>query len=214
MGPAHDRSVRARPRTPTGGGASTVESVSAPAPGFVRTLLRDIEANTQLQARPLVVVGALLGSRGTQAVLLYRIAHWCHLRGLTPLSEILVRISQFVFSVDLHYQARIGPGLALRHGYGVIVGSMVVLGEDVVLHQNVTIGKRAAKWSRRPDGMATVGDRVAVRAGAVLAGPIVVGDDAEIGANCVVAVDVPAGALVTAPKPEIRLFDESRASAV
>ncbi len=87
-----------------------------------------------------------------------------------------------------------GSGLLLPHPTGVVVHGRAVIGDDVTIFQNVTIGES----SSRP-GVAVVGDDVLLGAGAALIGPVRIGDGATIGANAVVVDDVAPGAVVVAP---------------
>lgn len=154
----------------------------------------DIAHNLDRQKIGLVaVVQSLLWARTVQAALLHRLAHAAWRRGLTPISEILLRISQLLFSVDIHYTARVGPGLVLRHCMNVVVGKHAQIGRNAMIFQGVTIGVRFGPG----DGMPTVGDNVVLGAGSCLLGPIHVGDEAVIGANTVVTRDVPTRCLCT-----------------
>lgn len=109
---------------------------------------------------------------------------------------------EWVLGVELPAQVEAGPGLRIRHGQGLVVNTGTTLGANVMLRHNVTIGN-----IRRGPGDTTacpvIGDGVEFGAGAVVVGPITVGDGALIGANAVVSHDVPAGAVVRAPKPTV-----------
>lgn len=171
---------------------------------LLRHLRRDIEANVERTLTAKQLPGALLRSRGSQAMLLTRLGQWASDSGFSLVAELLQRWTQFLFHVDISPEARIGPGLKLRHCHGVVVGSEARLGENVTLLQNVTIGKRFSGGPGRPDGMATVGDDVTIGAGAVLLGPVNVGPKAMIGANAVLSDDVPECGTVIAPRPAIK----------
>jgi serine O-acetyltransferase len=124
------------------------------------------------------------------AILIHRVAHWlfqhahCHL-----LARMLAAFARFLTGVEIHPGARIGRRFFIDHGTGVVIGETAEIGDDCVLFHNVTLGgtgKHAGK--RHP----TLGDRVFVGTGAILLGPIRVGDDARIGANAFVHMrDVP-----------------------
>lgn len=88
--------------------------------------------------------------------------------------------------------AQIGPGLLLMHRHGVIIGPSVI-GSNVVIHQNVTIGQRVARGST---AVPRVGDDVWIGPGAILTGDIEVGEGATISAGAVVSRDVPPYSLV------------------
>lgn len=105
-------------------------------------------------------------------------AQWCTARAIRAAG------------VEIHPAAEIGPGLALAHSVGIVVGHDVRAGRDLVLHQGVTIGHGVGP------GQPKLGDKVRIGAGAVLLGPIIVGDRVKIGANAVVLADVPADTTV------------------
>ena len=111
-------------------------------------------------------------------------------------------VVEWVLGVELPAQVEAGPGLRIRHGQGLVVNTGTVLGANVMLRHNVTIGN-----IRRGPGDTTacpvIGDGVEFGAGAVVVGAITIGDGALIGANAVVSTDVPAGAVVRAPRPKV-----------
>lgn len=158
---------------------------------LARAVYRDICRNIERQASPTDVLISLLWARGVQAALLYRLAHWCFLHHLRAVSEVLLRISQLLYGVDIAYQADIGPGLVLRHAMTVVIGRECRLGRDVTIYQGVTIGNRMSGSASRPDGSPVIGDGVTLGAGAKILGPIEVGAASAIGANSVVTRSVP-----------------------
>jgi serine O-acetyltransferase len=87
--------------------------------------------------------------------------------------------------------ALIGPGLFIEHGFATTLTAALV-GADCTVNQQVTVGHTGR-------GQPVIGDRVRLCAGAVVVGPVTVGDDATIGANATVVRDVPAGAVMLAP---------------
>lgn len=96
---------------------------------------------------------------------------------------------QCLTGIEIPCEARRGRRLKIEHHSGIIVHGAAVLGDDVVLRQGVTIGLKRTNESAAP----VIGDRVDIGAGAKILGAIRIGDDAVIGANAVVLVDVPAG---------------------
>ena len=130
------------------------------------------------------------------AVRSYRFAHWLWIGGLPTLALIVSLPARIGSGADLHPQAVIGVRFKLAHGFGVVIGDTAVIGDDCVLLQGVTLGIRHI-GEVEPIGVRVhprLGNRVRVGAGAVLLGAITVGDGAQIGANTVVLIDVPAGA--------------------
>jgi len=155
--------------------------------GLLGSVYHDVCRHLERPAGAADVVLHLLWSRGVQAVALYRIAHWCHRRRLRPLSELLLRVSQLVWSVDIDFRAQIGPGLVLRHPMGIVVGRDVRIGRNVTMFHGVTLGIRGSA----PDGQPTIGELVLLGAGAAVLGPVEVGAESAVGANAVVTASIP-----------------------
>ena len=128
---------------------------------------------------------------GFHALLFYHVSHWLWQSGFRLLGRFVSHVGRMVTGIEIHPGARIGRRLFIDHGMGVVIGETSVIGDDVTLYHQVTLG--GVTWSpgkRHP----TVGDGVVVGAGAQVLGPITVGRDARIGANAVVLKDVPPGA--------------------
>ncbi len=133
--------------------------------------------------------------QGVWVLMVYRLGRWRYgvrpawLRKPLSLTYRLLKILiQITTKVDLPCETRIGRRLCIEHFGHIIVSGDTVLGDDVVLRQGVTLGLRR----RREPGAPVIGNGVDIGAGAVLLGPIHVGDHAVIGANAVVLQDVPA----------------------
>lgn len=96
-----------------------------------------------------------------------------------------------ICACDISVTAQIGSGLMLPHPCGVVIGDYAVIGDNVTVYQNVSIGQRG-----KIDEMPVLGNNVTVCAGACVLGPVKIGEGAVIGANAVVIEDVPAHAVV------------------
>ncbi|MDT0610460.1 serine O-acetyltransferase EpsC [Streptomyces lancefieldiae] len=143
------------------------------------------------------------------ALWLHRVSHPLHTRGHRFLARLLSLLGRFLSGgVDIHPGARLGRRLFIDHGAAVVIGEDAVIGTDVTLYHQVTIG--AVGWwkdRRRKPGERrhpTLGDRVVVGVSASVLGPVQVGDDCVIGAHSLVTGDVPAGHSVRAAGSEIR----------
>ncbi len=135
----------------------------------------------------------LLAWPGVQALLAHRIAHRLMRAGVPLLPRLVAALARSLTGIEIHPAARIGPGLFIDHGMGVVVGETAEVGEDVTIYQGVTLGGTGfATGKRHP----TVEARVTIGSGAKLLGPIVVGHGAKIGANTVVIHDVPPNSTV------------------
>ena len=128
---------------------------------------------------------------GLWAIAAHRVAHLLHATGLPVLPRALNLLTRLLTGIDIHPGARIGPGLFIDHGYGVVIGETAEIGRDVVLFQQVTLGGRGGGRGKRHP---TVGDGAFIGAGAKILGAIEIGAGARVGANAVVLADIPAGA--------------------
>lgn len=149
--------------------------------------------------------------KGLLLVLSYRLASEARRFGQGSLGREVVVLPvllayriliEWVLGVELPAQVQAGPGLRIRHGQGLVVNTGTVLGADVMLRHNVTIGN-IRRGPGDTTGCPVIGDGVEFGAGAVVVGAITIGDGALIGANAVVSRDVPAGATVRAPFPTV-----------
>ena len=148
---------------------------------------RDPAARSVSRAEILLTYG------GVQALLAHRVSHALHEAGLPLVPRILSNLVKVVTGVEIHPAARIGRGLFIDHGAGVVIGETAEVGDHVTMYQGVTLGGTGfARGKRHP----TVGDQVMIGSGAKLLGPIEVGARSKIGANSVVIHDVPADATV------------------
>ena len=136
---------------------------------------------------------------GPMAIALYRASHLLWVRGHETLAEILWRINHFLTGADIHPGAEIGGGLRLTHTSGVVIGKGVRIGSNVTLLHGVTLGGSAKGWfdGVTADGFPTIGDDTEIMAGAAVLGPIHVGRGCFIGANAVLARDLPDGEAYT-----------------
>lgn len=125
---------------------------------------------------------------GVQALLAYRLANRLRRSGVPLLPYAVSYLSRAVTGIEIHPDAKIGPGLFIDHGAGVVIGETAEIGEDVTLYQGVTLGGTGFQSGKRHP---TVEDNVTIGSGAKLLGPIRVGHGAKIGANSVVVEDVP-----------------------
>ena len=135
----------------------------------------------------------LLSWAGVQALLAHRLAHALLEAGVPIVPRMLAYVTRSVTGVEIHPAARIGKGLFIDHGMGVVIGETAEIGRRVTLYQGVTLGGTGFQRGKRHP---TLGDNVTVGSGAKLLGPIAVGDGAKIGANTVVIEDVPPHATV------------------
>jgi serine O-acetyltransferase len=143
----------------------------------------------------------LLRHMQLRAMLLFRLAGWCHHKRIRGLPTLLLRAISLFYGLEMPVSQEIGGGLYIAHTYGVVIMPEKI-GRNCSIISNVTIGMRN-EWA-----FPVIGDNVFIGAGARVLGGIHVGDGAKIGANAVVIQDVPEGAtMVGVPA---RVMDPSR----
>ena len=166
------------------------------------TLLEDVDAAMARDPAAQSRLETVLASPGLHAIWSHRLAHrlWQRPSSRLP-ARVLSNVTRTLTGVEIHPGATIGRRFFIDHGMGVVIGETAVVGDDVMLYHDVTLGGRSlAKVKRHP----TVGNRVTIGTGARLLGDIDIGDDSQIGANSVVTKDVPAGAVAVGIPAEIR----------
>ncbi len=130
---------------------------------------------------------------GVHAIILHRLAHFLYRRGWVLLPRLISHCSRFLTGIEIHPGAKIGKGLFIDHGMGVVIGETAELGDNVTLYQGVTLGGTGKQKGKRHP---TLGDNVVVGTGAKVLGPIEIGSGARIGAGSVVLKPVPPGSTV------------------
>ena len=154
---------------------------------------RDLEAVVDRDPAARSVALPFLNFKGFQAIQSYRVAHWLWNEGRAALALYLQsRISE-AFDVDIHPAARIGKGILLDHGTGVVIGETAVVGDDVSILHEVTLGGTGKDaGDRHPK----IGRGVLIGAGAKILGNISIGEGSKIAAGSVVLSAVPAHSTV------------------
>jgi serine O-acetyltransferase len=109
--------------------------------------------------------------------------------------------------IDISFDAVIGKGFYVGHYGGIIIGEGVMIGENCNISQGVTIGVGGRNEKR---GSPKIGDRVYIAPGAKIFGEITIGDDCAIGANAVVATDVPDRAVLGGVPAKIINYNSSK----
>ena len=136
--------------------------------------------------------------QGVHAVWAHRLTHRIHVTGHRDIARVASYASRIMTGVDLHPGAVIGPRVFIDHGAGVVIGEDAVIESDVMMYHNVTVGSvgwwrpKLVNGRRHP----TIGARTVLCTGAMILGPITVGEDCIIGANAIVLADVPPGTQV------------------
>lgn len=124
---------------------------------------------------------------GFHAMVNHRIAHWLHRRKLYFLAKLTANISRFFTGIEIHPAAKIGKGIFIDHGMGIVIGETAEIGDNCTIYHGVTLGGTGKQTGKRHP---TIGNNVLISAGCKILGPVVIGDNARIGANAVVLDDV------------------------
>ncbi|MBP7782155.1 MAG: serine O-acetyltransferase, partial [Burkholderiales bacterium] len=129
---------------------------------------------------------------GFHAVILHRISHWLWAHRLRLISRILAHITRWISGIEIHPAAQIGKNLFIDHGMGIVIGETTIIGENVTIFHQVTLGGLGIPSSANHKRHPTIGDNVILGAGAKILGNITIHSNAKIGPNSVVMKDVPA----------------------
>ena len=140
---------------------------------------------------------------GFKAVRSYRRAHWFYERGHKFIARYISQRARHRTGIEIHPGAKIGKGLFIDHGMGVVISETAEIGDNCTLYQGVTLGGTGKDHGKRHP---TLGNNVLVGAGAKILGPFRVGDNARVAAGAVVLNEVPANATaVGVPARVVRL---------
>ncbi|MBE3576811.1 MAG: serine O-acetyltransferase [Limnochordales bacterium] len=172
-----------------------------------QTLRRDVQAVLERDPAARNVLEVILCYPGLHALWFYRIAHWFWERRLYLIARMISNFARFLTDVDIHPGAKIGPGLFIDHGIGVVIGETAEIGENVTLYQGCTLGGTGKEKGKRHP---TIGNNVVVAAGAKILGSFKVGDNAKIGAGAVVLREVPPNSTVVGVPGRVVVQDGRR----
>ena len=157
---------------------------------FLREMIQAYRARDPA-ARSTVEV--LLCYPGVHAIMWHRLGSAMSHRRLFLLGRLVSNIAPLLTGIEIHPAAQLGRRIIIDHGMGVVIGETAVVGDDVYMYHQVTLGgTSSARGKRHP----TIGRNVIIGAGAKILGDILVGDDARVGANAVVVQDVQPGVTV------------------
>lgn len=125
---------------------------------------------------------------GLHALIAYRFAHRLYKWNIPLIPRMISYLTRIITGIEIHPAAKIGRRFFIDHGDGVVIGETTVIGNDVLVYQQVTLGGTGKESGKRHP---TLGNKVIVGAGAKVLGNITIGDNVRIGAGSVVIEDVP-----------------------
>lgn len=130
---------------------------------------------------------------GFHALVLHRFAHYMYTNHFHLIGKLVSSFAKFVTGIDIHPAAKIGYGVFIDHGVGVVIGETAIVGNYVTIYQGATLGGTGKDAGKRHP---TIEDHVMICAGAKILGSFTVGHSAKVGAGSVVLHEVPANATV------------------
>ncbi len=160
--------------------------------GFIRYIKEEIQIIRERDAAIKTSWEVLLYP-SFRAVLRHRVAHWLYLHHHYFLARWYSQRTVRKTGIEIHPGARIGKGLFIDHGHGVIIGETAEIGDNVTLYQGVTLGGTGKEKGKRHP---TIQDNVMISAGAKVLGSFTVGENSKIGAGSVVLSEVPPNSTV------------------
>ncbi|HEY3888310.1 MAG TPA: serine O-acetyltransferase [Caulobacteraceae bacterium] len=166
------------------------EEAFASDPSLMAVIEADLQAVFERDPACKGYMQPFLFFKGFQALQTHRVAHWMYHQGRETLAFYLQSRMSEVFQVDINPATRIGKGVFIDHGTGIVVGETAVIGDDVSMLQGVTLGGTGAE---RGDRHPKIGKGVLLGAGAKVLGNITIGDYARIASGAVVLKPVPSG---------------------
>lgn len=135
----------------------------------------------------------ILTYSGFHALVMHRFAHFLYKHRYRLLARMVSQFAKFLTGIEIHPAAKIGYGVVIDHGEGVVIGETAEVGNNVLIYQGVTLGGTGKdKGKRHP----TIEDGVMICSGAKVLGPFTVGKNAKIGAGSIVLKEVPPNATV------------------
>lgn len=155
-------------------------------------LRSDIKAIKRKDPAATSTLSILLTSNGMHAVWIYRFSNLLWKMHLKLLARITSTIARFLTGVEIHPAAIIGKNFIIDHGTGTVIGETTIIGNDVLIYHQVTLGGTGNESGKKRHP--SLCDGVMVAAGAKILGNIRIGTNARVGANAVVLKNVPSNA--------------------
>lgn len=150
---------------------------------------------------------AFLCYPGLHAIMVHRVSHWLYKKKLFFISRIISNIARFFTGVEIHPGAKIGKGVFIDHGMGVVIGETAEVGDMVTIYQGVTLGGTGKDTGKRHP---TIENNVMISSGAKVLGPFTVGENSKIGAGAVVLKEVPPNCTVVGVPGRIVIRDNKK----
>ncbi len=172
-----------------------------------KQLRYDIESIMKRDPAARNKIEVLLLYPGLHAVVWHRVAHYFYKSKCFFLARWISQTNRFWTGIEIHPGAKIGKGLFIDHGSGVVIGETAKIGDNCTIYQGVTLGGTGKdKGKRHP----TLGNNVMIGAGARVLGGFKIGDNAQIASNSVVLEEVPENATVVGSPAKVIKINGTR----
>jgi len=150
-------------------------------------LKRDINAVKERDPAARNTLEVLLLYSGVHAIMLHRPAHWLYNHKCFFTARLISQFSRLLTGIEIHPGAKLGRGILIDHGSGVVIGETAEVGDNCTIYQGVTLGGTGKdKGKRHP----TIGSNVLIGSGAKVLGPLTVADNCKIASNAVLLKDL------------------------
>ena len=145
-------------------------------------------------------ISLILTYPGVKAIFFHKVANFFATAKFDLVARIISQFSRFLTGIEIHPKAKIGKNLFIDHGMGVVIGETSEIGDNVTIYHMVTLGGISPSINsdsqRQIKRHPTLMNNVVVGSGAQILGPVIVGENAKVGANAVVTKDVPNNAVM------------------
>jgi len=168
---------------------------------------RDVHAALERDPAARSALEVALCYPGVHAIWIHRVAHRLWTTGWRVMARFVSHVGRFMTGIEIHPAARLGEGLFIDHGMGVVIGETAEVGENVTILHGVTLGGTSLKREKRHP---TLGDNVVVGAGAKILGAFTIGAGSRIGAGSVVVREVPENSVVVGVPGRVTFRDGQR----
>ena len=128
-----------------------------------------------------------------KVLIYYKIAHYFYIKKHYLIARYISERAKRKTGIEIHPGASIGKSLFIDHGVGVVIGETAIIGDNVTIFHDVTLGGTGKEKGKRHP---TIGNNVFIGSGAKVLGNIIIGDNVKIGANSVILNDVPDGVTI------------------
>ena len=170
-------------------------------------LRADIRAVKERDPAARSTLEVLLLYSGLHAIMLHRPAYWLYHHKRFFLARFISQYAKFRTGVEIHPGAKIGTGVFIDHGCGIVIGETAEVGDGCTLYQGVTLGGTGKDTGKRHP---TLGKNVTVGSGAKVLGPFTIGDNSKIAAGAVVLKEIPPNATAVGVPAQVVKLDGVR----